>query len=124
MKLVIKRSEWIRGEGSEHSLLFRPADGKRCCLGFLGNACGVKDLDQVEPTPAEVGAPFPEWLYEPGKGTYNKAGSKGGKTPYRNTTIGHRLMELNDNRVIDDYEREEKLIAEFAKVGVEVTFVD
>lgn len=36
-KVVVKRSEWLRGEGYERSMLYRPEDGKRCCIGFACN---------------------------------------------------------------------------------------
>lgn len=34
---------WLQGEGGLDSRLLRPDDGKRCCLGFYLNACGLND---------------------------------------------------------------------------------
>jgi hypothetical protein len=36
--LIIKRSEWLRGEGSKNSYLCRNDDGKKCCLGIYLNS--------------------------------------------------------------------------------------
>ena len=43
MRMVIKSSEWGRGEGKG----FLHADGRFCCLGLHARACGieVKDFD-------------------------------------------------------------------------------
>lgn len=40
---MIDLKTWLRGEGEEASRLLRPSDLKRCCLGFLGRACGIDD---------------------------------------------------------------------------------
>lgn len=40
MKLVIDRSQWYRGKGSEYSVLL-DGDGMKCCVGFHALACGV-----------------------------------------------------------------------------------
>ena len=37
---VIKRSEWLRGEGKA-SYLWRVKDNLKCCLGLLGRECGA-----------------------------------------------------------------------------------
>lgn len=42
MELIIKRPEWLRGEGCAHSYLFRPRDHKMCCLGILAHQCGIE----------------------------------------------------------------------------------
>lgn len=44
MKLIIDRKTWLRGEGSLHSYLRRPADDKMCCLGF----CAV-EVEKIDP---------------------------------------------------------------------------
>lgn len=51
--LVIKGSEWLRGEGGAPSRLLRLRDGKKCCLGILALACGF-----VEEEIREVIDPF------------------------------------------------------------------
>lgn len=40
LKVIVKRSEWLRGG---KSFLFREEDCKRCCLGFAGLALGHSD---------------------------------------------------------------------------------
>lgn len=34
-QVIIKKSEWLRGEGDVVSYLKRPEDGKKCCIGFF-----------------------------------------------------------------------------------------
>lgn len=42
MDFTIKRSEWLRGEEDDWNVfLYRNADKKKCCLGILGEACGI-----------------------------------------------------------------------------------
>lgn len=41
MKLIVDRTKWLRGEGSDVSRLLRPSDGKMCCLGFVCLAFGM-----------------------------------------------------------------------------------
>src|SRR5688572_2085074 len=44
-KFQISLAKWLRGEGSDHSSLLRPIDGKQCCVGFYLEACGIsRDL--------------------------------------------------------------------------------
>lgn len=44
--LTIERSKWLRGEGTRDSSLYRPEDGKMCCLGFDALAHGLT-LDDI-----------------------------------------------------------------------------
>lgn len=38
---TITRSKWLRGEGSDDSALLRASDSKMCCLGQVGEQCGI-----------------------------------------------------------------------------------
>lgn len=56
---IINRKKWYRGKDSG-SMLRRPDDGKKCCLGFYANACGVPS-QQITGRygPEDLPAPLP-----------------------------------------------------------------
>lgn len=122
MNLIIDRAKWLRGEGGNLSRLLRPADGKMCCLGFLGLQCGYTPdqmLDQGEPNEMfekvdrEACAEFnrwPKWLI---------AVDEYGPANDRAVT---ELIATNDDRVMPESDREAQIAAIFAKHGVTVTF--
>lgn len=108
MKLKIDRAKWLRGEGAYKSYLFRPEDGRMCCLGFLGLSYSLspEDLTNVK-MPTEIDKPgYPEWL-------------------------GHReasdackdITEVNDDPCISDQDREAKLTQLFALNDIQLEFV-
>ncbi len=125
MKLVIKRSEWARGSVKDTervaNLLYAKQDGTRCCLGFLGNACGYTDQElQGYGLPSDV---------VNDAGLYNKWGRfllHGCDENNRRTDslIVDDLIEINDDTNITESEREADIAEIFAKHGVEVEFVD
>lgn len=108
---VVKRSEWYRGQGSQNSELLR-FDGKRCCIGFVGQQCRIDDADLrgqatvEEVYPSESYRLFPVWMKVPHSPSLNLA--------YR----------INDDVDIDDDEREKQLKALFALQGDTISFVD
>jgi hypothetical protein len=110
MKLVIDRSKWLRAEGADESRLLRPNDGKMCCLGFFGLACGLEEDDLADMSvPGDVSSlaksRWPDWL--------TACSIVSGRAPQDD------LMEENDT------DANERTIAEiFAEHGVEVEFVD
>lgn len=111
MKLVITRSKWFRGEGGHRSKLIRGSDGKMCCLGFLGLACGVPKtylLNKTSPTSISLifRDKWPTKILEDNK----------------DSLITHELIIVND-RLLDDG-REEQLAAKFAEADIEVVFED
>jgi hypothetical protein len=116
MKLVIDRSKWLRGEGAEDSYLFRPSDGKMCCLGFYGSACKLNTEQMAaRGTPYNVSEPDKTWTAS-AHWLFNSAFSDASSTCFR-------LMEANDNEELPAEEREEDIIRLFAEHGVEVEFV-
>lgn len=130
MKFTINRTAWLRGEGSDKSFLIRMCDGKQCCLGFLGLACGydIRDLLQsTTPVRADVVRrnfyrsnenPLPcEATLWPKKIIIND------EIGYTRTDITDHLMAINDKRNISDSEREEKLTELFESIGIEVEFI-
>lgn len=104
--LVIDRSKWLRGEGGGDSCLLRPSDGKMCCLGFVGLACGLtaKELTNKS-APLDVPSSlWPDFLQQ--------------------TDGSDRFVEINDDEHISDVVREADLRLEFEKHGVRVEFID
>jgi hypothetical protein len=121
---TIQRSQWLRG--ASHSYLYRPTDGKMCCLGFFGKACGLTygSLSSRK-TPASVSGKDPfgiqgKFLLElsyplfPSSLGYN----------YHDTPAADTLMKVNDEYDANDNWREAEIIRLFALQGIQVTFVD
>lgn len=122
MKLVIDRSTWLRGE-EDAGLLLREADGRRCCLGFLGVSCGIDDDAMASiGCPREVASTeWPAWLV-----TSEETEDEYGDAELRrhDSATADRLMAINDDGDLSEPEREKRLAAIFAKHDVEVEFVD
>lgn len=107
MKVVIDRLNWLRGEGSAHSYLLRPADKKQCCLGFLGQALNI-DIYGLT-SPEKTGVTWPT-------GCINEYGL--------NSLVINNLMRVNDHTNYSDAEREEKIKELFSTIGIEVEFIN
>jgi hypothetical protein len=105
---TVSRKTWYRGQGPHESYLLQD-DGTRCCIGFVGQQCGISDHALLLRRTARIAAGlepepgWPEWL----KGT---------------TTSG--VYTTNDNVLLSDPERESKLKEIFSAHGDEIVFVD
>lgn len=111
--LTIDRSLWLRGNPNNSKL--RDSDGKMCCLGFDALACGVKDwqITDVGNPGAVMGAPS----------EYIETRVRRAKDTFENDI--HRAIDINDDPMIDDNEREAKLINVLKQLGWDdVRFVD
>ena len=90
-------------------------DGKMCCLGFLGKACGATDKQiYMINTPEEADkVKWPEFLIETLSSDLTG-----------NSDICNHLMIINDSqdKNLSDREREKKLKEIFKKNGIQVTF--
>jgi hypothetical protein len=109
MHFIVKRSSWYRGHGSDPSRLLRE-DGQRCCIGFVGQQCGVSDdivrgIAQVTDI-ADLNnqEKFPAWMQ-------------------MNSKVGE-AYETNDDSCIDDRLREATLKEIFAENGDSISFED
>ncbi len=110
-KFVVDRRTWYRGFGRDESMLLRE-DGKRCCIGFVAKQCGVADayienIGAISVLNPEDRAKFPIWM---------KTTSK-----MQNGTLQEAYI-INDDKYMDDVEREQRLKALFAKYGDEIVF--
>ena len=133
-KVVIKRSEWLRGEYSELSALFRESDGKRCCLGFVANQLiGLSD-EEIDGVSAFDGAAADVY-----KGKYSDVKRRAENVRYRaremlsaiftmrdrqGRPLATQIVHINDDARIVDSEREEKIIEMFKKIDIAIEFVD
>lgn len=128
MKLVIDRSKWLRGEGSEASGLLRSSDGKMCCLGQLALSIGatpeqITHVDEPEHCPT---LPWPKGMLLPvdlfDEDEYEE--NVGPEERFTTSQITYHLMITNDAEGLSDAERENQLREEFAKLDIEVEFVN
>lgn len=120
-EFVIKRSEWLRGEGANNSQLIREKDGKKCCLGIYGLACGItaeemKFLSEPYQLATIKPALLPKEMYW--------LVTQDGPMCFNNTLIATELMNTNDVRGIGEYFRERKVAEYFAMKDIIVRFED
>jgi hypothetical protein len=125
-KLIIDRAKWGCGRHIDEfaglsSLLNRA--GQRCCLGFLGKECGLKDEDayaRAYPLDVISLAKWPEALFDKcdssGKVLLGE-GTKG-------TSWQYFFAHINDNTLVDDDVREGWIKEGFkAILDIDVEFV-
>lgn len=111
--LVIDRNIWPRGEGGQRSRLLRRKDGKMCCIGQCLEQMGVlRPTLEGTTTASSLGDDplVPNWMR-----ALNK------DTDYEDISI---LYETNDNRTINDSEREQYLTKVFARQNITVEFIN
>lgn len=122
-KLTIKRSEWGRGGRGGAPCLSNGSEAEnpnRCCLGFVGLAIGLTD-DQMKfniSPGAMHKSPWPEFLMNR---KWSDGEAEAGFSIYT-SDVGSKLMNINDNTMISDEEREARITEIFAANGVEVVF--
>ena len=117
IKVTIPRREWYRGKGAIPSRLLQ-LDGTGCCLGHVGQACGVPIWKMLlMSAPSDVVKKHPDVLH----------------TPFARLLIGAtegymvvRAMQVNDRlpeNIGSDLLREEVIIASLAALGFDIEFV-
>ena len=115
-ELVIDRATWVNGDSPEDSELYTEF-GNKCCLGFLGEACGVKLGDMLRAgTPSnysEIKEFFPKELFNPIASEDEEACK----------SVEGLLIQINDGDY-DKEERELRLKQEFKKhLDIDLTFI-
>jgi hypothetical protein len=110
MDFVVHRETWYRGMGSGGSKLLLP-DGRRCCLGFVAAQCNIPDNYLIG-----VGSPF--YVHSAGSLNFPSNFLK----PSGNTDWIMEAMRINDNPVITNERREERLIKLFKENGHTIRF--
>lgn len=119
--LIINRKRWLRGEGAEASSLQRETDHKRCCLGFLSLALGLREK-QI------TGVSFPYQIdIEPFNLKFNELGlnlfTRGEKYAYQSGR-GSCIGDINDDCSLDEATREARLVEQFARMNIQLFFSD
>ena len=127
MEFTVYRHTWLRGGVDGNGNEVDPSlldNGQRCCLGFLGLACGLaydlgpyrRDPDKYLQSAGEpedcknIAWPASILSYDEGHGT--------------NTGLTQRIIEVNDNRRLSETAREAELTGLFAQGGLTVRFED
>jgi hypothetical protein len=107
---TILRKKWIRGEDPEETFLLRKDDGKMCCLGFYGQACGISDRDLLGVAePSGVNEYHPKIIWDT-KLIEEKTGW--------GTKVCDALIRINDENSPDKV-KEKKITEKFKKIGFE-----
>ena len=116
-QLIIDRKKWLHGEGSARSFLLREEDGKMCCLGFYALSKGYSKEEIL-------GKQSPAALIDCDL-KFNKLVSINnyGASRFTSSAICYELFWSNDSTTIKDSTlREQSIIDNFYKIGVEVKF--
>ena len=118
-EFTVKRSSWLRGEGSKNSALLRD-DGKQCCLGFIAEQCGVdrSRLTRTYPSRLEFSDQklLPECFYEVENDIISDIKD--------DSQLVRSAASINDDSSIEDVERERNLVKLFLKHDITLKFVD
>ena len=134
LKVVVTRSNWLRGEGPRASCLLRPSDGRMCCLGFVAIARGLthEELSRVDEssgmmnktvsTPAEVKRLLGKDIL-PGLTVLHKNLTET-QVYWGNSDVATDLMTDNDNEDMSDERREGLLRLNGLRAGIDFEFVD
>lgn len=107
-KFTVDRRTWYRGKEANNSRLLTH-DGMRCCIGFVGQQCGIPDenlLDRDTIFSRSIEPKWPTWL-----------------TAWQSSD-GHYVYQINDSSHYSDAEREARLKALFAENGDEIEFIN
>jgi hypothetical protein len=127
-KFTVIRKDWYRGKGGDKSCLANTAD-KLCCLGFYAEACGL-DRQTIRNLPS------PDEAVKITKGEqvstiHNKYVDRKSDVVWEtilinqyggNSKICNQLMDINDNKVLSEDEREKALKQTFSDLGIKVIF--
>lgn len=112
--VIVDRSTWLRGEGTEASKLLRAIDSKMCCLGSACLKAGLKEQQIID-----QGSP---WLVS--NVLQLVLSGYFGSGFYQTGDNLIPLMKVNDNMEISDIEREAELIRLGPAAGILFQFVN
>jgi len=125
MKFTIPRDKWLRGEGGLVSRLLRPRDGKMCCLGHFGLACGLSsEMIEDRSNPIEIITdinPPDAWTQKNNNSAFLFASFRDSLN-FPLSTDCSTLMEVNDDKSISDEDRERAIVNIFSAHEIEVEF--
>lgn len=111
----IDRLTWYRGQSDYESKLLRE-DGTMCCLGQVGQQCGILDSNLLNKT-------SPIDCSEVPRKQFPSILLKITESSRQNSSVCDRLMQANDSTDIGDIKRERRIEEIFFKeMGVIVYF--
>ncbi len=118
-QLIIDRKKWRTGGASftekvgPTQLLNR--EGYMCCLGFYSLQVGNKTEEEI----LNMTCPYQ---------VEDKTGIESLVTQYNgdgvNSSFAHDAIEINDNDLISNEDREQRLIELFKGEGIEISFIN
>lgn len=109
LQVTVDRSKWLQGEGEEDSYLYRPDDGKMCCLGFVGLAAGLSEEIMADvSTPSGLITDQCITIPESMSGLVDM--SKEEEYQNFNSKICGNLMTANDEYLEYDYDKAEQVV--------------
>lgn len=123
-ELVISRAGWLRGgtlkPGQTSELLSR-VDGRMCCLGFLGRACGLRksEIEDLGLPSAVAHSVITKWPSE----FVEVIEEEGVGVGAVNTSLCVGLSNINDSSLTNDRQKEKKIKDLFSMAGWKVKFV-
>jgi hypothetical protein len=109
--LIIKESKWLQGNKESSYLL--DGEGKMCCLGFLGKACGATD-DQIRHLASPAKATEVNWIDGLVINGYSKF--------LINSSLCAKMMSVNDSKDLSLEDRKTKLRPLFKQIGITLRF--
>ncbi len=122
---TVDRATWLHGEGGKQSYLLRANDGKMCCLGFLGAACGIPSKGLLaRRSPSGCTKEYTSLWPEAIRNEF-PLGAEAGLDfdSSKVTKFGSDILMANDSQdIMTTVNREAQLTEYFAKLGIDVKF--
>lgn len=122
LQFVVDRSKWYRGRGSDYSRLVL-ADGRKCCVGFFGEQCLGLTENRMREQPA-LSDLYSVVVIDGVRFDKGISPDRDVLREWQEKIRREYIYSLNDNQLISDEGRERKLIEQFARIGVDVRFVN
>ncbi len=110
-QLVIDLLKWARGGHPGTYLLGQ--DGRRCCLGFLGQACSIQDHEMLS-------RPNPDMCVKDNPDLAKLWPEEVVNDEVSDWTV--KAIRINDDRHIDELERCDLLTKHFKLIGIDLEF--
>lgn len=130
IKFTVWRDRWLRGAGDGKLL---NEEGRRCCLGFLGQTCGVPDEAQLGiGLLSEVrSAHLPQWPSSLQSIEENESDDEFDEydepriiESITESTLCNDIIGANDSETMSPESREATLAVLFLRAGIDVEFRD
>lgn len=118
-KLVLRNSEWLRGEGAEVSRLEREDDHKRCCVGVCAIQMGVAPAVITGETTVRS---LERHLIR-NNGLYEDVELLRFIDQFSNRSIMNQIYDANDEPGMSDEDRVDLLRELFLEFNIEVEFL-